>query len=477
MFISNAENGINRELDLRHSWLKRRSTIDTSACCHTLLPQVKILVLTNLYPPHHAGTYDLRSQILVEALKTRGHTLHVLTSTHGIGNEQRGGDIERRVPIHGAFSHPLVMRYGELKTLEILSHQALQETVAAFKPDLIFVHSLEGLSKSLIFTLQNLRLPVVYAVDNYWLAKEVSRDPWLRWWNHPKASVGQNLSRFGLEFIGQRAKLDSLAPTRTSRADHRIPGLFTADNPLTAPQPNSLIQFRFEHIYFCSQTVKFASETAGFRVAHGEVIYPGVPTETFFGDVKPSSAPVAKFLVVTRLDAQSGVLTVIKALRALQGRGGSAALSVYGRGDSDFIASIRSEVAVQHLPVEFIAVSNVTKELPGIYRRHDALIYSAEWNEPFSATPLEAMASGLPVIGSAVGGAGELFRDEQNALTYAPGDSEMLASRMQQLQQQPDLRCQMAETAQQEVLSQQNESTVTDRIESYLQSALGEKPE
>jgi len=87
------------------------------------------------------------------------------------------------------------------------------------------------------------------------------------------------------------------------------------------------------------------------------------------------------------------------------------------------------------------------------------------------------MASGLPVIGSSIGGAGELFRDEQNALTYAPGDNEMLASRMQQLQQQPELRCQIAETAQQEVLSHHNESTVTDRIEAFVQRAVGEKPE
>ena len=87
------------------------------------------------------------------------------------------------------------------------------------------------------------------------------------------------------------------------------------------------------------------------------------------------------------------------------------------------------------------------------------------------------MASGLPVIGSSIGGAGELFQDEHNALTYAPGDAEMLATRMQQLQQQGELRSRMAETAREEVISQFNESTVTDRIEACLQSALGEKPE
>ena len=400
-----------------------------------------------------------------------------MTSTHGIGHEQRGGQIERRLLLNGVFDHPLVTGYKELKALERTNHKVLRETCESFQPHQVYVHSLEGLSKSLIFALQNARIPTVYSVDDYWLAREVSKDPWLRWWNNPKNAFVGSFGRGLLELFGQRGKIDGLAPTRASRADHRMPQLFAGNNPLTAPQPNSLISFRFEHIYFCSQTLKFASETAGFRVSHGEVIYPGVPTELFFGEVKPATAPVTKFLLVCRLDAQSGGMTAIKALRALRDRGGNASLAIYGRGDSDYMAQIRSEVATYQLAVEFLPVSNIVKDLPAIYRRHDAFLYTAEWNEPCSVTPLEAMASGLPVIGSSIGGAGELFREQENALTYSPGDSEMLASRMQQLQQQPQLRCQIAETAQQEVLSQLNESAVTDRIEACLQGALGEKPE
>ena len=47
-----------------------------------------------------------------------------------------------------------------------------------------------------------------------------------------------------------------------------------------------------------------------------------------------------------------------------------------------------------------------------------------------------------------------------------------LANRIQELQSHPDLRCQIAETAQTEVLSQCNETVMTDRIESYLEASL-----
>jgi hypothetical protein len=63
---------------------------------------MKILVLTNLYPPHHAGTFDLRCESVVNNLKLRGHQVRVLTSTHGMNMQQQGGEVERRLTLnHG----------------------------------------------------------------------------------------------------------------------------------------------------------------------------------------------------------------------------------------------------------------------------------------------------------------------------------------------------------------------------------------
>jgi len=45
---------------------------------------VKILVVTNLYPPHYIGGYELRCEVAVKALRARGHDVAVLTSNHGV---------------------------------------------------------------------------------------------------------------------------------------------------------------------------------------------------------------------------------------------------------------------------------------------------------------------------------------------------------------------------------------------------------
>jgi glycosyltransferase involved in cell wall biosynthesis len=64
-------------------------------------------------------------------------------------------------------------------------------------------------------------------------------------------------------------------------------------------------------------------------------------------------------------------------------------LTVYGRGDTDYVAQLRSYVARYQLPVEFLAVSDLTRDTASLYRQHDALLYTVESEEPFNTTPLE----------------------------------------------------------------------------------------
>jgi len=303
---------------------------------------VKILVITNLYPPHHAGTFDLRCESAVNNLKLRGHQVRVLTSTHGMHVAQQGAEVERRLLLNGVYDHELVTSYKELKELETANHAALRETIASATPDVIHVFSLFGLSKSFLFNLRHCGVPTVYDVADNWLTLEVRNDPWLRWWNHP----AMNMARKALELAGQRNSIDELAPTRLMKGYDRMPELY-AEKPL----PNSLNAFRFERIYFASPWLKEAAETAGFQVAHADVIYPGIQTESFIAEVKPASAPVEKLLVVTPLHKRSGALTAVKAIQQLRKNKVRASLSIYGKGDSSHVAELRSLIALQQLPV------------------------------------------------------------------------------------------------------------------------------
>ena len=374
--------------------------------------------------------------------------------------------MERLLELNGFYDAPEVSGYSALLDLETRNNHVLRESLKAFQPDVVHVFSLRGLSKSLIFTLRQGRVPTVFDVADGWMSEDLRNDPWLKWWNQP----GKSPSRALKEMTGARGRLDEVAPTRMMRGYDRVPELFgegARDNP---PGPNSIAAFRFERLYFCSQMLKQAAEETGLVVGHGEVIYPGVSTQTYVGEVKPASAGTNNFLVVGRLNRASGMLAALKAIQLGRAQNG-VRLSIYGKGESDYIAELRSMAALHRLPVEFLAVSNQSRDLLSLYRRHDVLVHPVEEPEPYAMAPLEAMACGLAVIGTPIGGVGELFRHGENALTFKPGDAADLAARIQELVEQPALREKLAEAGQSDVLSLHNETTVTDQIENYLETA------
>lgn len=433
---------------------------------------MKILVVTNLFPPLHAGTFDFRCQAMTDNLKKRGHDILILTSKYGLNNEQRDHEIQRRFILQGAYDLPPVTRYGAVKQLEIANNQILRETLETYQPEIVYVWSMQGLSKSLIFTLRNSKVPTAYDVGDDWLSRGIRTDPWLRWWNEPEAPIGAKLHRALIELTGGREKINRLAPTQMSKGYDRVKELYGPVAALENVQPNSIGAFNFPRLYFCSEALKAEAERAGFRVNHADIIYPGIPTDRFYAEVKPASAPVKKFLIVSSLHALSGVMTALDALRQARENKVQATLSIYGNGESEQVAQVRSYVIQHQLPVEFLAASSSQKELPQVYRQHDAFIYTTEWEEPFSLAPLEAMASGLPVIAARAGGVRELVRHGENALVYTPGDALELASRIQEIQMQPNLRVQMADNAQQDVMMRFNESYVLDQTENFLQQTI-----
>ena len=56
---------------------------------------MKILVVTNFYPPHYVGGYELGCRDVVEGLRQRGHKVDVLTSTWGVDRPLQEGGVHR----------------------------------------------------------------------------------------------------------------------------------------------------------------------------------------------------------------------------------------------------------------------------------------------------------------------------------------------------------------------------------------------
>jgi glycosyltransferase involved in cell wall biosynthesis len=194
-----------------------------------------------------------------------------------------------------------------------------------------------------------------------------------------------------------------------------------------------------------------------------------VDIERFSGAPRPPGDPVRKLLYVGRLSEDKGALTALKAMALLRDRF-DGVLSLYGRGDVDYEAKLRSFAERERLRVEFRSAR--AAEMPEVYRQHDALLFTSEWEEPFALTPLEAMASGLPVIGTTTGGSIELFRHRENALTYQAGDANALAEQILALDREPELRAALAAKGHLEVREKFNEPRIISQTEDYLRETI-----
>jgi glycosyltransferase involved in cell wall biosynthesis len=68
-----------------------------------------------------------------------------------------------------------------------------------------------------------------------------------------------------------------------------------------------------------------------------------------------------------------------------------------------------------------------------VLRAGDVLVLPSRWEEPFGRVVLEAMATGLPAVASAVGGIPEILDDQFSSMLFAREDAASLAERLSAL--------------------------------------------
>jgi glycosyltransferase involved in cell wall biosynthesis len=115
-----------------------------------------------------------------------------------------------------------------------------------------------------------------------------------------------------------------------------------------------------------------------------------------------------------------------------------------------------------------------TNVLAYYYSAADVVV-STPWYEPFGLTPLEAMACGRPMIGSAVGGLTFTIQDGKTGYLVPPRCPEALAQRLDQLLNAPDLCRQMGRAARRRVEREFTWDIVAMRTAALYETVLAER--
>ncbi|WP_049573258.1 glycosyltransferase [Nonomuraea sp. SBT364] len=167
----------------------------------------------------------------------------------------------------------------------------------------------------------------------------------------------------------------------------------------------------------------------------------GVDVDTFRpgGPVAPRTGrPLV--LSIGRLVPRKGVDTVIAALRRLP----DAELVIAGgRADDEEAVRLRDLAGRYGLADRVRVIGSVPREdVPALMRSADVLV-TVPWYEPFGMVPVEAMACGLPVVASAVGG--HLDTVAGAGLLVPPRRPRALARALREVLDSPDRRRELGE--------------------------------
>ncbi|MEU7610071.1 glycosyltransferase [Micromonospora sp. NPDC049204] len=167
------------------------------------------------------------------------------------------------------------------------------------------------------------------------------------------------------------------------------------------------------------------------------VVPSGVNLATFapLGPAADREPGRARILTVGRLVERKGFQTVIRAMALV----GDAECVVVGGPPEGLLETdpyarrLRALAETCGVADRVHLVGAVPREEMGRWYRSADLLVAAPWYEPFGLTPLEAMACGVPVVGTAVGGIRDTVVDGTTGDLVPARDPQALAGAIQGL--------------------------------------------
>jgi glycogen(starch) synthase len=368
---------------------------------------VRVLVVTNLYPPHYLGGYELYCRDRVEYLRTGKHEVRVLTSTfiNTSASEGDGNHISRELHLADPSGHPNVLRYaGYTWKRERHNARVLQRHIADFKPDVINWWNMEGLPSSLVEWGHRAGIPAVGVVCSGW----------------PTHIRRMANGRF-------RSRVSTWKSTRF--LEHITGVAMTVDLSAAA------------RWLFISEDTRRRTLHAGQCLQDTGVVRAGVDRSLF--PFRPGLPWRWRLLYLGRLDHRKGIDTIISALPILPA---TATLTVVGSGDQSYTETLRQMVDDSDLADRVTFIEQIAQDqLSHIYGDADVLVCPFRWAEPSGGVLLEAMSSGTLVVATGSGGSGEYLRSEVDALLFEPDDVRGLAAQLLRLANDAKLRSRLRE--------------------------------
>ncbi|MGO9338928.1 MAG: glycosyltransferase family 4 protein [Terracidiphilus sp.] len=279
----------------------------------------------------------------------------------------------------------------------------------------------------------------------------------------------KKLSRGDLIYVHNRpACAAALAPMARK---HGIRVVLHMHNSILRANRGQIEALRKVPIVFCSDFLRM--EAAAALPNHFEemyVVYNGADPKKFRSkEGCRDSVPTVIF--TGRIVPHKGVHVLLEAMQILENEGVNVRCQVVGGvrfGSSRSNKYMRRLYRLKASNTELMGYM-VGDSVAELLRNASVFCCPSIWNDPFPLAPLEAMATGLPVVASNVGGLPEMFA-YGGGLLVPPNDSRALANALARLVRDEPYRVEVSLKARESFSSHFLWSSVRDQ---YLRVVQG----
>jgi glycosyltransferase involved in cell wall biosynthesis len=410
---------------------------------------MRILVLSDLYPPVAFGGYELDCQSFVDGLREH-HDILVLTSDLRRDEAPPEDHVRRELPWAG---RGRVKETALAAATAVSAARVVRRTVAEFQPDLVYVSNCVSLPQAAPAVAMNLGLPMAYRLSETFFATELYwGDRFLRHLRPGERGLRGAWAR-AMRLANRHPAL-RIDPTRPSNA---AVSWASRDLSTRAPLP------------------------AGVHAVLERVIYPASAQSERFARIERARSDDPVVVYLGRVAINKGAELAVRAVaRVRNDHGIPARLLVLGTVDDPTRAQLEAAAAETGMADALDLRGRVAEEeIADALRTAHALVVPSLVPDVFPLVCIEGALAGVPIVAARTGGIPEALADRSEALLFPVGDEVAFAEALWQTIDDPeaaDRRAARARTRMSELTPAryraESEAFVTDAL-SALRPAPG----
>lgn len=273
--------------------------------------------------------------------------------------------------------------------------------------------------------------------------------------------------------IDRRELLEARAPVVTSCRGRMISiDPWSPDHPHRAAELRTVFE-RVDRVHCVSRAIVEEAIEFGLRPALSEVITPAVDPEIFGPKPGPRAPGPLRVVATGALSWRKDQESALRGIRRALDLGADLRYTVLGDGpERDRVLFTAGELGL-HGHVE-LAGRTPPDEVIRTLRDADVFLHTSS-SEGISNAVLEAMACGLPVVTTDVGGMAEAVSHDVDGLLVGVRDSVAIGAALHRLATEPDTRARLGEAARATIVDRFRLDQQLDAFGALLLDAAGSR--